>query len=59
MIKDEGDLMSTSGFGIDTQRHGDVDLYVPVLDCNTQTISWETRTGYITSTISFEEFVAS
>ena len=39
MVRD--DMDETTGFGIGTYIHGDVEHPVPVLDCGTQIVSWE------------------
>ena len=38
MVK--GDLMAETGYGIGTEMHGDIEHPVPILDCQTQMISW-------------------
>jgi hypothetical protein len=56
MVK--GDENSETGFGIDTAQHGDVYYKIPVLDCDTQMISWENTRGKDIPPVSFAAFIA-
>lgn len=35
------DVDGTTGYGIGTVAHEDIEHLIPVLDCDTQTVSWE------------------
>jgi hypothetical protein len=53
----KGNEMGETGFGIDCTLHGDVFKPVPVLDCNTQMITWENVKGEPREPISFADFI--
>ena len=52
-----GDNKDTTGYGIGLNRHNDIEHDIPVLDCDSQTIDWEDRSGSPTGTKqSFADF---
>lgn len=53
MVK--GHEMDETGFGIGTEKHGDIEHPIPVLDCDKQTISWE-LTDNPAGSMTFAEF---
>ena len=57
----KGKEMEDTGYGIDTYKHIDTSYPIPVLDCNTQTITWE-KGAYgdqPPEPISFADFVGT
>lgn len=51
----------TTGFGISTQRHSDIEHLVPVLDCNSQMVEFEPANygpGSCPAPIGFADFCA-
>jgi hypothetical protein len=57
----EGDSKGETGFGIGTRLHGDTEHFVAVLDCETETVSWEVpnikRGKAPPAKATFDEFV--
>ena len=56
MVK--GDLMAETGYGIGTEMHGDIEHPVPILDCQTQMISWCGPRSDHLAVESFAEFIS-
>lgn len=52
-----GHEMEETGFGIDCAMHGDVEHPVPVLDCDTQMITWEGPHANDKAPVSFADFI--
>jgi hypothetical protein len=57
MVK--GHEMDEPGFGIDCAMHGDVEHPVPILDCDTQMITWEGPDADEKAPVSFADFIKS
>lgn len=57
-----GDINGSTGYGIGTSAHGDIEHPIPVLDCDSQMVEWEWPRNYAYSPtyppMPFHEFVA-
>ncbi len=56
----KGESEGTTGFGIGTVVHGDIEHPVPVVDCDAQIITFEVvrDEGYQAEPIAFERFIS-
>jgi hypothetical protein len=55
MIRD--DINGETGYGIGLQSHGDVYYAIPVVDCNSQTVTWENTSEPAYKSLGFAEYI--